>query len=47
MRAYRRDEVTNGLEWAGLELEAVYGGFDGEPFGGDSERMILVGRNRR
>ncbi len=47
VRAYRRDEVTNGLEWAGLELEAVYGGFDGEPFGGDSERMILVGRNRR
>ncbi len=46
VRAYRREEVTNGLEWAGLRLEKTYGGFDGEEFDADSERLILVGRRR-
>ncbi len=44
VRAYRREEVTIGLRWAGLEVEDVYGDFNGEPFGGHSERLILVGR---
>ena len=44
VRAYRLDEVSNGLEWAGLRLEATYGDFDGQEFGRDSERLILVGR---
>ncbi len=44
VRAYRREEVTNGLQWAGLELEEIYGDFDGERFGHGSERLILVGR---
>jgi SAM-dependent methyltransferase len=43
VRAYRREEVTNGLEWAGLRLDEVFGGFDGEEFGTDSERLIFVG----
>jgi SAM-dependent methyltransferase len=44
VRAYTRDEVTMGLRWAGLELTASYGGFAGEAYGRDSERLILVGR---
>ncbi len=44
MRAYRLEEVSNGLEWAGLRLEQTFGAFDGEEFGEESERLILVGR---
>jgi SAM-dependent methyltransferase len=44
VRAYTRDEVVNGLNWAGLDITATYGGFDGEASGGDSERLIFVGR---
>ena len=44
VRAYRLEEVANGLEWAGLRLEETFGGFDDEEFGADSERLILVGR---
>lgn len=44
VRAYSRDEVVNGLNWAGLEITATYGGFGGEPSGGDSQRLIFVGR---
>jgi SAM-dependent methyltransferase len=44
VRAYRLDEVSNGLEWAGLELQETYGEFTGEEFEADSERLILVGR---
>ncbi len=43
VRAYRLEEVSNGLEWAGLRLEQTYGGFGGEPFGPDSDRLIFVG----
>ena len=43
VRAYRREEVVNGLEWAGLELDEVYGDFGGGEFAADSERLILVG----
>jgi hypothetical protein len=44
VRAYRPEEVTIGLKWAGLEVETLYGSFEGESFRHDSERLILVGR---
>lgn len=44
VRAYTPDEVVNGLNGAGLEITTTYGGFQGEPSGGDSERLIFVGR---
>ncbi|MDH3401989.1 MAG: methyltransferase domain-containing protein [Acidobacteriota bacterium] len=44
VRAYTRDEVVNGLSWAGLDITDIHGGFQGEPSGGDSERLIYVGR---
>lgn len=43
VRAYSRDEVTIGARWAGLEVDDLYGNFQGEPFDRDSERLILVG----
>jgi SAM-dependent methyltransferase len=43
VRAYRQEEVLQGLERAGLELAALYGSFEGEGFNRDSERLILVG----
>lgn len=43
VRAYDRDEVTIGARWAGLEVDALYGDFDGEPYHRESERLILVG----
>jgi SAM-dependent methyltransferase len=44
VRAYQPDEVTIGLHWAGLEVTGLYGNFQGEAYGSDSERLILVGR---
>ena len=32
------------LALAGLELEALYGGFDGEPFTGESREYVFVAR---
>ena len=43
VRAYRREEVLNGLRWAGLEVTDLFGSFQGETFDRDSERLILVG----
>ncbi|MEM6453744.1 MAG: class I SAM-dependent methyltransferase [Acidobacteriota bacterium] len=43
VRAYDRDEVIIGLRWAGLEVDALYGTFDGDPHDRDSPRLILVG----
>lgn len=43
VRAYRREEVETGLRWAGLEVDDVYGDFDGRPHGPSTERLILVG----
>lgn len=43
VRAYSRDEVTIGARWAGLEVDDLYGNFQGEPFDRESERLILVG----
>ena len=44
VRAYRLDEVVNGLQWAGLRLDGTFGNFYGDPYSSDSERLILVGR---
>jgi SAM-dependent methyltransferase len=46
VRAYTHEEVVRGFERAGLEITATYGGFEGEPTGGDSERLILVACRR-
>ncbi len=43
VRAYRREEVLNGLRWAGLEVTELFGNFQRETFHRDSERLILVG----
>jgi len=43
VRAYDRDEVTIGARWAGLEVDALYGNFNGEPYHRGSERLILIG----
>jgi SAM-dependent methyltransferase len=44
IRLYTLREVDVMLEAAGLAFEAVYGGFESEPFGIDSRRMIIVAR---
>lgn len=44
VRAYRADEVEIGLQWAGLKVRGVYGSFAGEPYGPDSDRLIVVAR---
>ncbi|HEX9737012.1 MAG TPA: class I SAM-dependent methyltransferase [Thermoanaerobaculia bacterium] len=43
VRAYTRAEVAIGLRWAGLEVDATFGNFHGDPFQSDSERLIIVG----
>ena len=43
VRAYSREEVTIGLRWAGLEVDATFGNFHGDPFDSASERLIIVG----
>lgn len=44
VRAYRAEEVATGLRWAGLEVTALFGNFQGDPYGLDSERVIFIGR---
>lgn len=43
VRLYRPEEVTIGLRWAGLEVDALFGNFQGDPYERDSERLILLG----
>ena len=43
VRAYQPEEVAIGLHWAGLEVTGLFGNFQGEPYGSESERLILVG----
>jgi SAM-dependent methyltransferase len=43
VRAYRSEEVTIGMRWAGLEVNGLYGNFHGDPYASDSPRLILVG----
>ncbi|MCB1057485.1 MAG: class I SAM-dependent methyltransferase [Acidobacteria bacterium] len=47
VRAYSAEEVVIGLRWAGLEVDRRFGGFRGEPYDHDSERLILVGHRPR
>jgi len=39
-----RNEWLGLLDVAGLEAEALYGGFAGEPFGDDSPEYVFVAR---
>jgi SAM-dependent methyltransferase len=41
-----RNEWLGLLDVAGLELEALHGGFAGEPFGDDSHEYVFVARRR-
>ena len=43
VRLYQPDEVTIGLRWAGLEVDGLYGNFQGDSYERDSERLILLG----
>jgi SAM-dependent methyltransferase len=43
VRVYQPEEVTIGLRWAGLEVDALCGNFQGDPYERDSERLILIG----
>jgi SAM-dependent methyltransferase len=43
VRLYQPEEVTIGLRWAGLEVDALFGNFQGDPYERDSERLILIG----
>ncbi|HEX2373950.1 MAG TPA: class I SAM-dependent methyltransferase [Actinomycetota bacterium] len=42
-----RNEWLGLLDTTGLELEALYGGFAGEPFADDSQEYVFVTRRRR
>jgi SAM-dependent methyltransferase len=42
-----KNEWLGLLDIAGLELEALYGGFAGEPFADDSREYVFVARRRR
>ena len=39
-----KNEWLGLVDVAGLELEALYGGFDGEPFDDDSREYVFVTR---
>jgi len=43
VRLYQPEEVTVGLRWAGLEVDSLFGSFQGDPYARDSERLILIG----
>lgn len=43
VRAYRQEEVTIGMRWAGLEVDHLFGNFNGDDYHHDSERLIIVG----
>lgn len=43
VRAYSADEVTIGMQWAGLRVDRLFGSFEGDPFDRDSQRLIILG----
>jgi len=43
VRLYEPEEVTIGLRWAGLEVDSLFGNFQGDPYERDNERLILTG----
>ena len=45
IRIAHRDELELMLRLAGFEVEAVYGGFEGEPFTSASDHLIMLARN--
>jgi SAM-dependent methyltransferase len=45
IRVAGRDELGLMLRLAGFEVEAVYGGFEGEPFAAASDHLIVLARN--
>ncbi|MGB3634229.1 MAG: class I SAM-dependent methyltransferase [Rubrobacteraceae bacterium] len=44
IRVTNRDELILMLRMAGFEVEAVYGGFEGEPFTAESDHLIVLAR---
>ncbi len=44
IRITGRDELLLMLQLSGFEVEAVYGGFEGEPFTSVSDRLIVLAR---
>jgi hypothetical protein len=44
IRIIGRDELELMLRLAGFEVEAVYGGFEGEPFTTESDHLITLAR---
>ena len=44
IRVTGRDEVGLMLRLAGFEVEAVYGGFEGEPFTAGSDHLVVLAR---
>ena len=46
MRLYTLTEMSQMLEAAGMELTDVFGGFNGEGYGVNTRRMILVARRK-
>lgn len=45
IRITARDELLLMLRLAGFEAEAVYGGFEAEPFTAESDHLIVLARN--
>ncbi len=46
VRAYTAGELTGMFQRAGLQIEATWGDFEGNPSGGDSPRLIVLARKR-
>jgi SAM-dependent methyltransferase len=44
IRITNRDELFLLLRMAGIEIEAVYGGFEGEPFTSASDHLLVLAR---
>lgn len=44
IRVTNRDELDLMLRMAGFEVEAVYGGFEGEPFDSASDHLVVLAR---
>lgn len=47
VRAYDRQEVVDGLLRVGLRVDALHGGFEGEPYTSDSSRLIITATRTR
>jgi hypothetical protein len=44
IRITNRDELDLMLQTAGFEIEAIYGGFEGESFTSASDHLIVLAR---